>query len=403
MITQLKNKNFLNKLNQNKEFSTLMQVLSESGQKFYVVGGAVRNFLALQAIYDIDIASSFTPQENLKLLTKNNIKVINKGIEFGTIVAIVNGKAFEITSFRKDIEQDGRHTKVIYTTNMQEDAQRRDFTYNALYYCTKTNTIYDFFNGIKDLKQGNTVFIGNPEQRIKEDFLRILRYFRFASSYNKNGFNKELIQTFKSLKQGLGVLSRQRISEEFLKTCNTKNIAEVLFTLSDSGIFSDIFTLKFCSNKKTQLQNLFMAMQNIQIYTVQTLVLSYLAITKSVNLKDILLNKKQLKQIESIENIFNHVENKSVEEITLLLEANTYEDLITALELKSFMVNNGLYKSIAKNMPKALSFPFNGAIFNKEDIKKQYIKTALYDLKLSYLKHQNLKQLPSIIAKYKKY
>ena len=147
-----------------------------------IVGGAVRNFLLNKKITDYDLSCKYTPDEILDILNNNNIKALTIGKDFGTITAIINHKSFEITSTREDIQTDGRHAIVKYTNDFRIDAERRDFTFNALY-LDFNNNLYDYFNGVEDLKNGIVRFIGNPEERIKEDYLRILRLFRFYSFY----------------------------------------------------------------------------------------------------------------------------------------------------------------------------------------------------------------------------
>ena len=143
-----------------------------------IVGGAVRNYMIGEEISDFDLSCRLSPEKILDILQKNQIKAIPTGIKFGTITAVIKNKCFEITTTRKDVKTDGRHAVVEYTTNFEVDAQRRDFTFNALYLDFDGN-LYDYFNGLNDLKNGIVRFIGNAEDRIKEDYLRILRLFRF--------------------------------------------------------------------------------------------------------------------------------------------------------------------------------------------------------------------------------
>ena len=148
------------------------------------VGGCVRKILNSEKVDDIDFAVNLKPSECIKALQANNIKYYETGIEHGTVIAIIGNNKFEITSLRKDISTDGRHAKVEFTNDWLEDASRRDFTINSIYGDIQGN-LYDPFDGKKDLKNGKIEFIGNAEQRIKEDYLRILRYIRFFINYSK--------------------------------------------------------------------------------------------------------------------------------------------------------------------------------------------------------------------------
>ena len=165
-----------------KIFSSLNQDGKEDRVRF--VGGCVRKALCGDELDDIDLATSLEPDESKRRLIKEDIKVIDSGISHGTITAILNNKKFEITTLRKDISTDGRHAEVEFTSNWESDASRRDFTINAIY-SDFEGRIFDPLNGVSDLQKGIIKFIGSPEARIKEDYLRILRYFRFFIQYCK--------------------------------------------------------------------------------------------------------------------------------------------------------------------------------------------------------------------------
>jgi len=148
------------------------------------VGGCVRKIINNETVDDIDLATNLNPEKVIECLKKNNINYYETGIKHGTLTAIINDQMFEITSLRKDIFTDGRHAKVQFSDNWHEDASRRDFTINCIYSDINGN-LFDPFNGSNDLKNGKLNFIGNPEKRIKEDYLRILRYIRFFLNYSK--------------------------------------------------------------------------------------------------------------------------------------------------------------------------------------------------------------------------
>jgi len=180
------------------------------------VGGCVRKILNKEIADDIDLAVNLNPERVSEILKKNNIKFYRTGIEYGTITALINKKRFEITSLRKDILTDGRHAKVQFNNDWHEDASRRDFTINAIYSDIHGN-LYDPFNGKQDLENGEIKFIGEAEKRIKEDYLRILRYVRFFLNYSKKDHDSNIAKTIKKNLDGFNKISSERILDEFKK------------------------------------------------------------------------------------------------------------------------------------------------------------------------------------------
>ncbi|MFA6280502.1 MAG: CCA tRNA nucleotidyltransferase [Bdellovibrionales bacterium] len=158
----------------------IQKAIRAAGGEIRVVGGAVRDAFMGQATQDIDAATTLPPESVIKALTAAGIKVVPTGLAHGTITAIIDHKGYEITTLRRDLQTDGRHATVAYTDDWQEDAARRDFTFNALY-LKETGEIVDYFNGREDLAARLVRFIGDPAQRIDEDSLRILRAFRFLA------------------------------------------------------------------------------------------------------------------------------------------------------------------------------------------------------------------------------
>ena len=185
-------------------FSCLNKIGKESNVRF--VGGCVRKVLCGENIDDVDLATSLEPDEVKKRLNKEDIKVVDTGIAHGTVTAILNKKKFEITTLRKDISTDGRHANVEFTSSWEQDALRRDFTINAIYVDIE-GRIFDPQNGITDLQNGKIKFIGNPDERIQEDYLRILRYFRFFAQYSKIEFDQNIIRSIKKYIDGLNKIS----------------------------------------------------------------------------------------------------------------------------------------------------------------------------------------------------
>jgi len=219
-------------------FSTINEIGKESKIRF--VGGCVRKALIGEKIDDIDLATSLEPFEVKEILNKKNIKVIDTGISHGTITAILNNKKFEITTLRKDVSTDGRHANVEFTLDWEKDASRRDFTINAIYSDIE-GRIYDPLNGIKDLQNGEIKFIGNAELRIEEDYLRILRYFRFFTQYSKINHNQNTISSIKKHINGLNKISNERIFDELKKILILKNLGQLFIKDISKEIILNIF------------------------------------------------------------------------------------------------------------------------------------------------------------------
>lgn len=206
------------------------------------VGGCVRDALLRRdgPEIDIDIATTLTPERTVKALELNGIKAIPTGIEHGTITAIVAGKPYEITTLRRDVETDGRRAVVAFTTDWAEDAARRDFRLNALY-ADPDGTLHDpTGEGVADARAGRIVFVGDAETRIREDYLRVLRFFRFFASYGKGEPDAAALSACAALKDGLATLSGERVSKELLKLLAAEDPRPAVRMMAASGVLSVI-------------------------------------------------------------------------------------------------------------------------------------------------------------------
>lgn len=213
-------------------------VMSALGEARFI-GGAVRNALIGRPVSDIDIATPLLPQQVIECLQAANLKALPTGIEHGTITAISGGKPYEITTLRRDVATDGRRAVVAFTTNWKEDAARRDFTMNALY-AAEDGTVYDYFGGVDDLEAGRVRFIGDPDTRIREDYLRILRLFRFHAWYGKGEIGKDALVAAAANKAGLAQLSGERIAKEMLCLLEAEDPVPVLRLMASVGILGEI-------------------------------------------------------------------------------------------------------------------------------------------------------------------
>ena len=216
--------------------------LFETYQKnsIFVVGGSIRDALLNREITDIDFATSLEPKTITEILNKENIKFIDVGINHGTVTAIINERKFEITTFRNDIFTDGRHAQVSFSNSLEEDALRRDFTINAMY-LDKSGNLIDPTDGKKDLENRVVRFIGNPDERIKEDYLRILRYFRFLALFGDISPDAEVMKTIKANLDKLSVVSKERQWNELKSILSLNAPNNAISAMSEIGLLDDYF------------------------------------------------------------------------------------------------------------------------------------------------------------------
>ena len=217
----------------------LAKVMAALGGEARYVGGAVRNTLMGLDVKDIDIATPLTPDVVTKRLEAAGLKAVPTGIEHGTITAVADGQPYEVTTLRRDVETDGRRAVVAFATDWKEDAGRRDFTINALY-ASADGEIFDYHNGLDDLKAGRVRFIGDAVARIREDYLRILRLFRFHAWYGKGEIDGIALNAAAAEKSGLAKLSGERIAQEVLRLLDAENPLPVLRVMAASGILAEI-------------------------------------------------------------------------------------------------------------------------------------------------------------------
>jgi poly(A) polymerase len=203
-----------------------------------IVGGAVRDSLLDLTVSDIDLATPLLPDDVTKRLELAGIKAIPTGIEHGTITAIASGQSFEITTLRRDVATDGRRATVAFSTEWRDDAARRDFTMNALYADPANGEISDYFGGLQDLNSGILRFIGNAEERIAEDHLRILRFFRFHARYGKGAPDSAALAACQAASNSLMSLSRERIADELLKLLALPDPLSSVQLMFDHAIFA---------------------------------------------------------------------------------------------------------------------------------------------------------------------
>jgi len=296
----------------NKIFEAL-NTYSDNSEVRYV-GGCIRKIIKKEVVDDIDLATNLKPSEVCDALKKKNINFYETGLEHGTITAIIDEYKYEITSLRKDVTTDGRHANVEFSLDWKEDAARRDFSINSVY-SDKEGNLFDPYEGKKDLENGIINFIGNAEDRIKEDYLRILRYIRFFLNYSNQSHNPEIIKIIKRNIEGVSKLSSERLIDELKKL--TKSSAFI-------KIFKDEIGLKLLEIIFPQLKNL-QNLKKLNSYALKNLskidfifLLSLMIVDGSDNVDYFIykfnISKKDQKRLKVID--FFYKENTSIKNFT---------------------------------------------------------------------------------------
>jgi tRNA nucleotidyltransferase/poly(A) polymerase len=213
----------------------LLAVLDRDGEEARAVGGAVRNALINLPVSEVDIATTAVPEEVVRRVEAAGFKTVPTGIEHGTVTVVIDGGPFEVTTLRRDVETYGRHAKVAFGRDWKVDAQRRDFTINALS-ASRDGTVFDYVGGLDDLGPRKVRFIGEAKTRIEEDYLRILRFFRFNAAYGAGDLDADGLHACIAARAGLEQLSRERVRMEFLKLLPAPRAAPVLQAMADAGV-----------------------------------------------------------------------------------------------------------------------------------------------------------------------
>jgi len=213
----------------------LLTVLDRDGEEARVVGGAVRNALIDMPIHEIDVATTALPEEVVRRVQAAGFKAVPTGIEHGTVTVVIDKHPFEVTTLRQDVETYGRHAKVVFGRDWKTDAERRDFTINALS-AAPNGTVYDYVGGLSDLAERRVRFIGDARQRIEEDYLRILRFFRFHAAYGSGHPDPAGLAACIAGRDGLDQLSRERVRMELMKLLAAPHAAPTLAAMADAGL-----------------------------------------------------------------------------------------------------------------------------------------------------------------------
>ena len=365
---------FYNSKNIKLLFNSLEKNESKEKEIAMFVGGCVRNYLQSKKIVDIDIATTLTPDEIKNKLQNSKFKVIDTGLEHGSVTVVIDHSKFELTTLRKDIKTDGRHAEIKTIDDWREDSKRRDFTINAIY-LSKKGKIFDPQQGVSDLKNNIVKFIGDPQTRIEEDFLRIIRFLRFTIQY-KSSMESSTIQAIKLNLNGVKALSKERVLSELLKILKLENFLKLI----DKEELTEIFLLVFPEFKYLNRFKNFNLIRN-HVENSEILLLSILL----VDLKDnheyfchkyklsnktrdnlILLGNK-FKELKTDKEFFKkHLKNNAYN-----VGINNLKILFTLNLLNKRRISNneiGIYKVIEKiSIPK---FPFDGKFLLQKGIQE---------------------------------
>ncbi len=213
----------------------LLAVLNQDGEEARPIGGAVRNALLGEPIHEIDIATTALPHEVMRRAQKAHFKPVPTGIDHGTVTVVVEGRPLEVTTLREDVETYGRKAKVAFGRDWRRDAERRDFTINALS-VSADGIVHDYVGGLDDLPARRVRFIGDPSRRIAEDYLRILRYFRIHAAYGRGAFDQAALHACIVGREGLRALSAERVQAELMKLLIAPDASASLAAMGDAGL-----------------------------------------------------------------------------------------------------------------------------------------------------------------------
>jgi poly(A) polymerase len=216
-----------------------LEALNGSGEETRLVGGAVRDLALGEPAIDFDLATTATTDVVIRRAREAGFKVVLTGVAHGTVTLVVDGRPIETTTLREDVETDGRRAKVKFGRDFAADARRRDFTINALS-LSADGTVHDTVGGLEDLRAGRVRFIGDAQARIREDYLRILRFFRFSARYAASGIDREGLSAAIRERDGLSHLSRERVRAELMKLLTAPRASEVVQTMGETGFLEPI-------------------------------------------------------------------------------------------------------------------------------------------------------------------
>ena len=379
-----------------KLFKTLQKDSSKETRVAMFVGGCVRKYLSGENIDDIDIACIFSPKEIKDKLKNTEFKIIDTGLDHGSLTIILNQNKFEITTLRKDIKTDGRHAEILFIDDWTQDSQRRDFTINSIYMDHKGN-IFDPQSGKTDLKKKEVKFIGEPSVRIEEDYLRIIRFVRFSIQYSCEVSDSKAVEAIKLNLSGIKSLSKERIISELFKIFKLKNINILLKNTELKNIFSIIFPEFKYLDRLEKLSFLFE--KNILTQDPE-FIFSILLIDETDNYEyfshKYKISNKLKNKLEILANNYIAFKNdknflkRDLKKNTYLIGQTNIECLINFAYCSNLKFSEKLRKDkmIELNRLKIPTFPFNGRFLKDEGlVDGKKIGFALKELENEWIKN----------------
>ncbi len=371
----------LNRKTNIKKIFNLISNFSETSEVRYV-GGSIRKIINKEKVDDIDLATNINPKIVCEIFKKNEISFYESGIEHGTITAKIDNHKFEITTLRKDVSTDGRHAEVKFSNDWHEDASRRDFTFNAIYADLEGN-LYDPFDGKKDLELGKVEFIGDPEKRIKEDYLRILRYIRFFLNYSKIDHKESLKKIIKQNLNGISKISSNRLLDELEKLILSNGFLK---------LFKDAFSKEIIAIIFPQLINLNI-FKNMNDYSKKIIkekdfifIISLMIIDDTDNSEYFIfkynISNKDKERIRFLSKIFSKNADKNIFNEKKLWKIFYYNGKDNLNDLIDFKIIQS--KKLDKNILKLKKF------FNTQEIPKLEIKAKTLIEKFNFKEGKEL-------------
>jgi poly(A) polymerase len=342
-----------------KLFNAINSYSDESELRY--VGGCIRKIINKEKVDDIDLATNLTPADVSQALKKNNINFYETGIEHGTITAVINNQKFEITSLRKDVVTDGRHAKIEFSKDWKEDASRRDFSINSIY-SDKEGNLFDPYEGRKDILAGKIKFIGDAEKRIKEDYLRIVRYVRFFLKYSKNKHDPRILKKIKINLEGIKNLSSERLLDELRKIIRSNGLEHISKDKESRELLRLIFPQILKMNSFEKLNEI---SKKIYLEADFSFLLAVMIIDKTDNADYFMykfnISKKDQKRIKYLDNFYKSKVNKNTFTEKNLVKKLYFDGKESVLDILNFKIltNKKIDQKIIdlKNMLKNKDLP----------------------------------------------
>ncbi len=331
----------------NQSLQNILQILKKADHNAYLVGGCVRNSILNFPVNDIDISTDARPEETLDLFNIGSFKAAPTGFSHGTVTVVSEGIPYQITTMRSDQNTDGRHADVSFSDNITKDAERRDFTINALY-ADPTGKIIDPIGGLKDFQPLRIKFIGNANNRIQEDYLRILRFFRFHAQFADlvADFERDALDAIKDNQNGLKFLSKERVWNELQKILLSKNPSRALSEMSKIGVLEKVLIDRGIKS----IKNLISIEQKMGIEPEA--IRRLLAITRNTEITSLNLSRKEVKKFSLLKSLLE----KKFDPAELVYQFNK-EIAQSVLAISTFNQGEKLKLSDVKKIEKACLYP----------------------------------------------